>query len=74
MSDLLEESEKSKEVIVGVGENEKAIDRSQKLYRIIRKIATHPEAKSIVTHMQHDNPWEACRPQETFSTPSRFAT
>ena len=46
---------------MGVGDNEKAVDRAQKLYRIIRKMATHPEAKSIVTHVQHKNPREAWR-------------
>ena len=64
LSDLLEKSEKSKEVIVGVGDDEKAIDRAQKFYRIIRKLPTHPEAKSIVTHVQHKNPLEVFRPQE----------
>ena len=59
LSDLLEKAEKSKEIIVGVGETEKDRDRAQKLYRIIRKLTTHPEAKSIVTHVQHKNPWEA---------------
>ena len=61
LSDLLEKSEKAKEVIVGVGESERERDRAQKLYRIIRKLATHPEAKSIVTHVQNKNPWEAWR-------------
>ena len=61
LSDLLEKSEESREVIVYVGESKKDIDRAQKLYRIIRKLATHPEAKSIVTHVQHNNSWEAWR-------------
>ena len=59
LSDLLEKSEKSKEVILGVGETEKERDRAQKPYRIVRKLTTHPEAKSIVTQMQHKNPCEA---------------
>ena len=37
------------------------IDRAQKLYRIIRKLATHPEAKPIFTHVQHNHPWEVWR-------------
>ena len=56
LSDLFEKAEKPKEMIVGVGETEKERDRAQKLYRIIRKLATHPEAKSIVAHVQHNNP------------------
>ena len=61
LSDLLEKSEKFKEVIVGVGETEKERERAQKLYRIIRKLTTHPEAKSIVAHVQYKNPREAWR-------------
>ena len=61
LSDLLEKSEKAKEVIVCVGESERERGRAQKLYRIIRKLAIHPEAKGIVTHVQNKNPWEAWR-------------
>ena len=58
---LFEKSEQAKEVIVGVGDNERAIDRAQELYRIIWKLATQPEAKSIVTHVPNNNLGEALR-------------
>ena len=57
----LEAAEKEKEVITSLGDSEIAIERAEKLFRVIRKLVVQTEAKSIVTHVPDKNPWEVWR-------------
>ena len=61
LADLLEAAEKAKDPILILGDNPREIERAEKLYRIIKKLTTHVEARNILLHVPDRNPWEAWR-------------
>ena len=61
LGDLLESAAKQKEVIVTLGDDGSSIQRAEKLYRILKKLMVHTEARNIVNHVPNKNPWEAWR-------------
>ena len=61
LADLLAAAEKSKDPILVLGDTPKDIERAEKLYRIVKKLTTHVEARNIILHVPDKNPWEAWR-------------
>ena len=58
-----------KGAITQMGGDEPTIARSKVFYRALKKLVVHPEAKANVTHVEGNNPYEACTSFTTASIP-----
>ena len=63
-NDLAEKLRTAREqlfVIASLGDNPDTVERGQKMYRVLKRVVIHPEARALVVNAPDKNVWEAWR-------------
>lgn len=60
-ADNLRKAQDQTTPILSLGVNPDMIERGKNLYRVLKKIVLHPEARALVVHVPDKNVWEAWR-------------
>ena len=61
LAEALNTSKESRIPIVSLGGNHRQIAKAKKLYRVVRKLTEHPDARAFVVHVADKNVFEAWR-------------
>ena len=60
-ADLLRQARDEKKPIMSLGHNPTQVKMGKALYRVLKQVVLHPEARALITYVENKNVWEAFR-------------